>query len=223
MARSFHFTIADAALQRRQLEVASQRPSGAEILAAAQLTPPDEHVLLAIMPNGDFEDVRLGEHPPDGVTDFIALRSDRLYRFMLDGRQLAWGLPSISGAILEKLLGAQAEAVEIVLRGKDGSERFIGRDGEVRLDDTGTEHLVTRPRGFVIFINGKRRTTTKASLSFEELIALAFENPPTGEGVQFTIQYTRGPETSPAGTLLEGQSVKIKNGMEFDVTPTNRS
>jgi hypothetical protein len=41
--------------------------------------------------------------------------------------------------------------------------------------------------------------------------------------VQFTVQYTRGPETKPTGTLIEGQSVKVRNGMEFDVTSTNRS
>ena len=60
-------------------------------------------------------------------------------------------------------------------------------------------------------------------LTFEEVIALAFENPPTGDGIQYTVQYTRGHGNKPAGTLVEGQSVKIKEGMEFDVTSTNRS
>ena len=62
-----------------------------------------------------------------------------------------------------------------------------------------------------------------AALSIFVVAALAFDNPPTGEGVQFTVQYTRGQGDKPAGTLVEGQSVKVKDGMEFDVTATNRS
>ena len=47
-------------------------------------------------------------------------------------------------------------------------------------------------------------------LTFEEVVALAFENPPTGDGIQYTVQYTRGHGNKPAGTLVEGQSVKVK-------------
>ena len=75
----------------------------------------------------------------------------------------------------------------------------------------------------IVIVNGRRKTVTARELSFEQIVALAFENPPAGDGVQFTVQYTRGPEANPTGTLIEGQSIKIKNGMEFDVTPTNRS
>lgn len=74
-----------------------------------------------------------------------------------------------------------------------------------------------------IVINGTVKTVQKEHLTFEEVVALAFDNPPTGDGVQFTVQYSRGHSDRPKGTLVEGQSVKTKEGMEFDVTPTNRS
>lgn len=75
-----------------------------------------------------------------------------------------------------------------------------------------------------IVVNGRQKAVPKNEyLSFDQIVALAFEHPPTGEGVQFTIQYTRGHGNKPAGSLVEGQSVKPKEGMEFDVTPTNRS
>lgn len=74
-----------------------------------------------------------------------------------------------------------------------------------------------------IVINGTTKTIQKERLTFEEVIALAFDNPPTGDGVQFTVQYSRGHSDKPKGTLVEGQSVQTKDGMEFDVTPTNRS
>ena len=75
----------------------------------------------------------------------------------------------------------------------------------------------------VVIVNGRPRTVQKnEELSFDAVVALAFPSPPTGEGVQFTVQYTRA-EGNKSGTLVEGQSVKVKEGMEFDVTATNRS
>ncbi|MCB1470318.1 MAG: multiubiquitin domain-containing protein [Rhizobiaceae bacterium] len=80
------------------------------------------------------------------------------------------------------------------------------------------------PKTITIIINGRPKTVPKNDdLTFEEIVALAFENPPTGECIQYTIQYTRGHGNKPAGALVEGQSVKAKDGMEFDVTSTNRS
>jgi hypothetical protein len=76
----------------------------------------------------------------------------------------------------------------------------------------------------IIIVNGRQKTVPKhEEITFDQVVALAFPNPPSGDGVQFTVQYTRGPAHKPSGTLVEGQSVKVRAGMEFDVTPTNRS
>jgi hypothetical protein len=97
-----------------------------------------------------------------------------------------------------------------------GSSRHAGQN-----DDHGgghEQHTVT------IVVNGKAKAVPKnAELSFWDIVKLAFENPQTGDGIQYTVQYTRGHGNKPAGTLVEGQTVKIKDGMEFDVTSTNRS
>jgi hypothetical protein len=84
-----------------------------------------------------------------------------------------------------------------------------------------TDH---EPDTVTIVINGKAKAVAKnATLSFWDVVKLAFENPQTGDGIQYTVQYTRGQGHKPSGTLVEGQSVKVKDGMEFDVTSTNRS
>ncbi|MES0020212.1 multiubiquitin domain-containing protein [Mesorhizobium sp. M0036] len=75
-----------------------------------------------------------------------------------------------------------------------------------------------------IIVNGRAKTLPKKEeISFDEVVEIAFPGHPTGDGIQYTVQYTRGQGNKPAGTLVEGQSVKIKDGMEFDVTSTNRS
>lgn len=80
------------------------------------------------------------------------------------------------------------------------------------------------PQTVTIVVNGRAKTVDKnAELSFWDIVKLAFGTPQTGDGIQYTVQYTRGQGNKPAGALVEGQSVKVKDGMEFDVTPTNRS
>jgi hypothetical protein len=80
------------------------------------------------------------------------------------------------------------------------------------------------PDTVTIVVNGKAKKVAKhAELTFWEVVKLAFENPQTGDGIQYTVQYTRGHGHKPSSTLVEGQTVRVKDGMEFDVTPTNRS
>jgi len=75
-----------------------------------------------------------------------------------------------------------------------------------------------------IIVNGRQRSWPKNSeISYEQVIHLAFENPPTGDGIQITVNYTRGEGHKPTGSLVEGESVKVKEGMVFDVESTNRS
>lgn len=91
---------------------------------------------------------------------------------------------------------------------------------EVHLNDSTKQEEKT----VTIIVNGRERSWPKnADISYEEVVRLAFENPPTGDDVQITVQYTRGEGHKPSGTLVEGQSVKVKDGMVFDVTATNRS
>ncbi|MDA8152351.1 MAG: multiubiquitin domain-containing protein [Acidithiobacillus sp.] len=88
------------------------------------------------------------------------------------------------------------------------------------------EHFHSGPpevRHFDIFINGRKKVVTTPELSFNELVALAFDPVPTGPNIMFTITYRHGPHTNPEGNLLEGGTVKIKDGMVFNVTPTDKS
>ena len=74
-----------------------------------------------------------------------------------------------------------------------------------------------------IVVNGRQKTVTSKTLTFDEVVALAFDNPPTGENVLFTITYQRGMGNKPEGSLTTGEEVKVKEGMIFNVTSTNRS
>lgn len=223
---SYAAQISGEDLNYRRVTLPEPRPAGEQILAAAGFHPPSEYALVAVLPSGDFEDVRLAE-PFDlsttGAERFIAFRTDRLFRFTLDGHELLWGSRFITGATVLKLLGLSDETHELYLDAHGGNPVHVGPGDKVDLDKPGVESLHTRIKPITIIVNGKRKAVAVTLLSFDDIVKLAFDNPPSGDGIQFTIQYTRGPAENPSGSLVEGQSVKIKNKMEFDVTSTNRS
>jgi len=74
-----------------------------------------------------------------------------------------------------------------------------------------------------IIVNGREKIVTKKELLFGELVALAFDNPPSGENIVFTITFRRGHSNKPEGILTEGETVKVKDGMIFNVTATDKS
>lgn len=78
------------------------------------------------------------------------------------------------------------------------------------------------PDHFNIFVNAKRNSWQNETISYSQVVDLAFP-PPHGANEIFTVQYSRGPKENPEGTLVEGQKVKIKSGMVFDVTRTDQS
>jgi hypothetical protein len=89
------------------------------------------------------------------------------------------------------------------------------------MNDTHDEH--SHNKELTIIVNGRQKIVTKKELSFADIIALAFDNPPTGPNILFTITYRRGEGNKPEGSLVEGDVVKIKDGMIFNVTATDKS
>ncbi len=76
---------------------------------------------------------------------------------------------------------------------------------------------------YTITVNGRQKTVTSDGLTFDQVVALAFDPVPSGPNVEVTVAYRRGHGDKPAGSLYEGQSVKVKEGMIFDVTVTDKS
>lgn len=78
-------------------------------------------------------------------------------------------------------------------------------------------------REVTIVVNGREKMVERGRLTFDEIVALAFDDPPTGEFICFTITYRRGQGNKPEGTLAEDESVKVRKGMIFNVTATDKS
>lgn len=76
---------------------------------------------------------------------------------------------------------------------------------------------------YTIVVNAREKVVAAKTLSFAEVIALAFDPPPSGPNIMFTITYSRGEGNKPQGSLVEGEAVTLKEGMIFNVTATDKS
>lgn len=71
-----------------------------------------------------------------------------------------------------------------------------------------------------IIVNGRPKEVTKGELSYAEVVELAGLTP--SPKTIFTITYRKG-EGNKEGSLVDGESVKVKDGMIFNVTPSDKS
>lgn len=73
-----------------------------------------------------------------------------------------------------------------------------------------------------IIVNGREKQLPKGELSFDEVVALA-DGLPSGPNILYTITYRKGNDHKPEGSLLQGGTVKVKNGTIFNVSATDKS
>ena len=74
-----------------------------------------------------------------------------------------------------------------------------------------------------IIVNGRPKLVEKDEITFDEITALAYPTKPYGENTLFSVTYRKGHGNKPDGILVEGEKVKVKEGMIFDVTATDKS
>lgn len=80
-----------------------------------------------------------------------------------------------------------------------------------------------KPHESTITVNARAKTVASKELTFDQVLALAFDPVPTGDNWEFTIAFRRGHGNKPEGTLSPGETLKVKEGMIIDVTATDKS
>jgi hypothetical protein len=74
-----------------------------------------------------------------------------------------------------------------------------------------------------IIVNTREYLWEEKGISFEQVFKLAYPEHQIVEVDDVTVQYSRGPNEKPKGSLSPNRSVKVKNKMVFDVYLTTRS
>lgn len=71
---------------------------------------------------------------------------------------------------------------------------------------------------FHIIVNGRPKTAPGPTVTFEQVVALAFN--PVPPKALFTVTWSHG---NKGGSLTAGRSISVENGTKFDVTETGQS
>lgn len=145
--------------------------------------------------------------------------------FTINKVQYTWYKQYIFGAEIREL-GNIAPEHDIYLDIKEGWENDLILDDEiVDLARPGVEHFFSkaRPTDCVIIVNAREKVWKERTITFEQVVVLAFgvydNNPNKG----YTVTYSRGPESNSEGTMVKGSVVNVKHKMVFDVTATDKS
>lgn len=205
-------------------------PDGRQIIRMVGARPVEEHLVFMVLKGGGLEELRLDETADlrsRGIEKFIVFHSAASFRFVVESERFEWGTKLITGLKIAELAGIDLETYELwkVRRAEAGDEK-IAPDAIIDLSDPGLERFYKCervPATIIVHVNGRRKEVDPTRICFEDLIVLAFDTPPQGEQICFTVTYRKGPAEQPEGSLIEGQCVKLVKGMVFNVTATDKS
>lgn len=74
---------------------------------------------------------------------------------------------------------------------------------------------------FKIYVNGRERVWTDHRISYEQVVQLAFPDPPANPSTIYSVDYSN--PHGHDGTLVAGQNVEVKEEMNFNVHDSGRS
>lgn len=225
-AQAYRIKVSNESLNFRSVTLTDPVPLGRQILSAAGADPAGEFSLFAVLPSGDFEDIRLDE-PFDlrdrGAERFVMFQTDREFKLTLEDDQLQWGKPVISGAVLYKLTNAtEDEAIFLDVRG--GEDRLIERTDLIDLTAPGIEQFIKAPRKtYEIIVNTRPKSVPDAQVTFEQVVQLAYPGPHE-PNVTFSMSYRNAVSKPHVGELAAGGVVQVKHkGTIFNVHRTVQS
>lgn len=199
--------------------------TGRDILAIASRSPASEYTVVLIINRGTQsigldEKVDLREAASQR---FRLFEGDRLFRAMLNEREIVWGEEQISALEL-RLIGEVPYDEDLYFDSK--GDRVIEDDEILPLKPKDVERFRSgdpKDQTVDVVLNGEVITVEKGRLSFSDLARLAFPKLFGGALICFTVSFSRGPKRRREGVLLEGGKVRVVEGMVFNVSATDKS
>lgn len=70
-----------------------------------------------------------------------------------------------------------------------------------------------------IIVNGQEQTYPFNEITYSDLVALAFGG--TRKEINYTVTYSKGTTEKPEGAMTKGETVRVVDGMIFNIADTN--
>ncbi|OMP80148.1 multiubiquitin domain-containing protein [[Flexibacter] sp. ATCC 35208] len=211
-------------IEGKGYQTSDQYKTGAELKQMAGI-PLDTELYLSVSKPYEDElienDKSVNLARPE-VEEFIVKRK---LHFYINGQLFTSYEQYITGAQIRELGNIPADH-ELYLDIQDGWQDDLITDDEiVDLAREGKERFVSRPpkHDYIIIVNARQKEWKAANISFEQVVVLAFGAYDNNPNIGYTVNYSRGWEPKPEGTMVKNSILRVKNKMIFDVTATDKS
>lgn len=213
----FKVLIADQQLDYRSAVITDPVPTGRQIVETAGRSDPDQFIVLRQLPSGDLEELRLSEEidlREPGAEKFIVVRSDRSFRFLLEGERQEWPAALINGLTLKRLGGKSADEFEVFLERTEAADRKVEDDELVDLSEAGVESVYFRrhSREVVIEVNENAVRIRAGEHTGREIKETAI-----AQGVKINIDFVLSLHEGSGGTRIIGDvdPVRVHRGQRY--------
>ena len=211
-------------IEGKEYKTYEQYITGAELKHLADI-PLETELFLSISKPYNYElienDTRINLARPETEYFFVKKK----LHFTINGVPFIWYKQYIRGIQIRELGNISLnDELYLDLPG-DWNDDFIENDEIIDLARPGVEHFISKskPKEYKIIVNAREKLWNQHSISFEQIIELAFGSYDNNPNRGYTVTYCKGPKPNNEGIMVKGSVVDIKNNMIFDVTATDKS
>lgn len=206
----YDFEVGDENLAFRPVTIDDPVVTGRQILRLAGAWPVEDHVAIALLGDGALETLRLDETfdlRGRGVEQVLVFRTDRLFRFFINGQDEEWGASRITGRALKGLAKVDPATHDVFLEVPGGADIAVGDTELFDLARPGVERFVTveKPRG-----HGRVRITVVVNGQPTEVVAEA-------DDLLSSVRDRALQRTENVGQPPENWELKTKDGAVLDL------
>lgn len=208
-------------VEGKSFETFDQYKTGAELKQLAGI-PLESELFLAVAEGYDPEFIGNDERIDLARTDVEHFYVKVKLKFTINGVQFISYEQYIKGSTIRQL-GKIPATDDIFLKIEPPFKDELITDEEVDLARPGKEHFVSKPVSITLIVNARPKLWNKRTISFEEVVILAFGSYDPNPNRVYTVTYSNGVPPKPEGTMVKGQVISVKDKTNFDVSSTDKS
>ncbi|MEE9361980.1 MAG: multiubiquitin domain-containing protein [Cellulophaga sp.] len=215
-------------INNKRFESSESKLTGRDLLSIASLTPVEDYELLYRINEKGFTPIQLDEEvnlKTAGIEGYRA-RPYKKLTIKVDNKHYEVEECLMTPKEIMTLTGINSDRYYLKEIRKGGVEVTYKDDVEHKIAITKNSCFVSCEIEEVIecvIVNSKPKDWSKNTISFEDVVALAYGKVSTNPDVIYTVNYINGVPSKPEGSMLKGDVVSVKNKMIFNVTETNKS
>lgn len=212
----------------KRFESSESKITGRELLTNANLTPVEDFELLYKINEKGFTPIQLDEIvdlKSAGIEGFKAKPYKKL-KIKVNDKQYE----------VEECFMTPIEIMEVAGINSDRYYLKEIRKGSIEVtfrDDVEHKIAISKTSCFIsceieeiiecVIVNSKPKEWGRDTISFEDVVILAYGKISTDPNVIYTVNYINGVPSKPEGSMIKGDVISVKNKMIFNVTETNKS